>query len=141
MDKDTVMFRNKRSQAKGVHYVFLYKQHLDNVSTRVVIHRFTLGSLVVGRSLSSLPQSWISTLAREYQVNLTLWLTGAEPTFSPYHCSPSRFFFSLALFPLDWQSFSFLDSLDGVYKGRLTLSESEYCPTSFPTVYPKVPYK
>ena len=48
MDKDTVMFRNKRSQAKGVYYVFLYKQHLDNVYTRVAIHRFTLGSLVVG---------------------------------------------------------------------------------------------
>ena len=60
------IFRNKRSQAKGVYYVFLYKQHMDNVYTRVAIHRFTLGSLVVGRSLSSPPQSWISTLAREY---------------------------------------------------------------------------
>ena len=30
--------------------------------------------------------------------------------------------------------FQFLDSLDGVYRDWLTLSESEYCPTSFPTV-------
>ena len=37
--------RNKRSQAKGVYYVFLYKQQLDNVYTRVAIHRFTLSPL------------------------------------------------------------------------------------------------
>ena len=41
----TVMFRNKRSQAKGVYYVFLSKQPLDNVYTRVAIHRFTIGTL------------------------------------------------------------------------------------------------
>ena len=40
-----VIFRNKRSQAKGVYYVFLYKQQLDNVYTRVAIHRFTLSPL------------------------------------------------------------------------------------------------
>ena len=34
--------------------------------TRVAFHRFTIGSLVVGLSSSSPPQSWISTLAREY---------------------------------------------------------------------------
>ena len=44
----TVIFRNKRSQAKGVYYVFLYKQHMDNVYTQVALHRFPLGSLVVG---------------------------------------------------------------------------------------------
>ena len=64
-----VMFRNKRSQAKGVYYVFLYKQHMDNVYTRVAIHRFTIGSLVVGQSSSSPPQSWIST-----------WLVNTGPT-------------------------------------------------------------
>ena len=32
-DNDSIMFRNKRSQAKGVYYVFLYKQHMDNVYT------------------------------------------------------------------------------------------------------------
>ena len=48
---------------------------------------------------------------------------------------------SLSLPSLDWYRFSFLDSLDGVCRDQLTLSESEYCPTSFPTVYPKVPYK
>ena len=78
-----VMFRNKRSQAKGVYYVFLYKQHMDNVYTRVAIHRFTIGSLVVGQSSSSPPQSWISTLAREYWANLTLWLRDAEPIGHP----------------------------------------------------------
>ena len=46
-DVFSVIFCNKRSQAKGVYYVFLYKQHMDN-ATRVAIHRFTLGSLVVG---------------------------------------------------------------------------------------------
>ena len=79
-----VMFRNKRSQAEGVYYVFLYKQHMDNVYKRVVFPRFTIGSLVVGQSSSSPPQSWISTLAREYWANITLWLTDAEPIFSPY---------------------------------------------------------
>ena len=43
--KVNVMFSNKRSQAKGVYYVFLYKQQLDNVYTRVAIHRFTLSPL------------------------------------------------------------------------------------------------
>ena len=38
-----LLFRNTRSQAKGVYYVFLDKQHLDNVYTQVAIHRFTLG--------------------------------------------------------------------------------------------------
>ena len=45
-------------------------------------------------------------------------------------------------------SFSSLDrlqflwlSIDGACRSRLTLLESEYCPTSFPTVHPKVPYK
>ena len=45
---NNVMFRNKRSQAKGVYYLFLYKQHMDNVYTRVAFHRFPLGSLAVG---------------------------------------------------------------------------------------------
>ena len=40
------IFRNKRSQAKGVYYVFLYKQQLDSVYTRVAIHRFTLVPIV-----------------------------------------------------------------------------------------------
>ena len=40
--KVNVMFRNKRSQAKGVYYVFLYKQQLDSIYTQVAIHRFTL---------------------------------------------------------------------------------------------------
>ena len=40
-----------------------------------------------------------------------------------------------------WTGFSFFDSLDGVCRSRLTLLESEYCPTSVPTVHPKVPYK
>ena len=39
------MFRNKRSQAKGVYYLFLYKQYLDNVYTQTAIHRFTLAPL------------------------------------------------------------------------------------------------
>ena len=64
--KSSVIFRNKRSQAKGVYYVFLYKQHMEYVYTRVAIHRFPLGSLVVGWSPSSPPQSWISTLAHEH---------------------------------------------------------------------------
>ena len=95
--KHTVIFRNKRSQAKGVCYVFLYKQHLYNVYTPVAIHSFALGSLVVGQSLSSPPQFWISTLARDYQANLSLWLTNAEPIVSPYPCSPARFSLSLSL--------------------------------------------
>ena len=43
--KDGGTFRNKRSQAKGVYYVFLYKQQLDNVYTRVAVHRFALSPL------------------------------------------------------------------------------------------------
>ena len=51
------------------------------------------------------------------------------------------------MLPLDplslfiWTGFSLFDSLDRVCRGRLTLLESEYCPTSFPTIHPKVPYK
>ena len=66
------MFRNKRSQAKGVYFVFLYKQHMDNIYTLVAIRRFTIGPLSVNQSSSSPPQSWVSTLAREYRANLTL---------------------------------------------------------------------
>ena len=83
-------------------YFYMYKQPLDNVYTQVAIHRFTLGSLVVHWSLSSPPQSWISTLAREYWANLTLWLMDAEPIFSPYNCFPTRFSLSLSLSSLDW---------------------------------------
>ena len=70
---------------------------LDNVYTRVALHRFTLGSLVVGWSPSFPPQSWISTLARQHWANLTLWLTDAEPIFSPYNCFQARFSHSLSL--------------------------------------------
>ena len=70
---------------------------MDNVYTQVAIHRFTRGPLAVGASLSSPPQSWIPTLAREYWANLTLWLTEAEPIFSPCNCSPTRFSHSLSL--------------------------------------------
>ena len=70
--KINVIFRNKRSQAKGFYYVFLDKQHLDNVYTRVSIH------------------------------NLTRWLTDAEPIVSPRPCSPARFSLYLSLSPLDW---------------------------------------
>ena len=38
-----------------------------------------------------------------------------------------------------WTGFSFFDSLDGVCRSRLTLLESEYCPTSFPTRTPEGP--
>ena len=110
------------------------------IYTQVAIHRFTIGSLVVGQSSSSPSQSWISTLARECWANLTLWLTDAEPIFSPYKCFLTRFSLSLSLFS-GLVEFQFLDPLDGVCRDWLTLSESEYCPTSFPTVYPKVPYK
>ena len=41
----SVVFTNKRSQAKGVYYVFLYKQYLDNVYTQTATHRFTLALL------------------------------------------------------------------------------------------------
>ena len=51
----------------------------------------------------------------------------------------ARFTLSLTLFL--WTSYSFFDSLDGVCRSRLTLLESEYCPTSFPTVNMKVPYR
>ena len=40
-----VVFRNQRSKAKGVFYVFLYKQKLDNVYTQTTIHRFTMSPL------------------------------------------------------------------------------------------------
>ena len=90
-----VMFRNKRSQAKGVYYVFLYKQHMDNVYTQMAIHRSTIGSLVVGHSSSSPPQFWLFTMARESWANLTPWLTDAEPIFAPFKCFPTRFSLSL----------------------------------------------
>ena len=109
------MFRNKRSQAKGVYYVFLYKQHMDNVYTLVAIRRFTLGSLWVDQSSSSPPQSWVSPLAREYRANLTLWLPDAEPIFSPFQMLPDQILsLPLSLFsgPAKLQS---LDSLDKVY--------------------------
>ena len=35
----------KGVKRKGVYYVFLSKQHLDNVYTRVAIYRFALGPL------------------------------------------------------------------------------------------------
>ena len=38
-------------------------------------------------------------------------------------------------------SLRLLSPLSWLCRERLTLSESEYCPTSFPTVHPKVPYK
>ena len=48
---------------------------------------------------------------------------------------------SLSLSLFLWTGFSFFESLDGVCRSQLTLLESEYCPTSFPTVHPKVLYK
>ena len=130
-----------KRQAKGVYYVFPYKQHMDNVYTLVAIRRFTIGSLLVDQSSTSPPQSWVSTLAREYRANLTLWLPDAEPIFSPFQILPAQIpSLPLSLFSGQVKLQS-LDSLDEVYWDWLTLSESEYCPTSFPTVYPKVPYK
>ena len=50
----------------SVYYLFLYQRYMDNVYTQIAIHGSTMGPLVVGQSSSSPPQSWISTLAREY---------------------------------------------------------------------------
>ena len=44
----------------------------------------------------------LHAIAREHWANLTLWLTDAEPIFSPYNCFPARFSHSLSLAPLDW---------------------------------------
>ena len=38
------------------HCTLLYKQHMDNVCTRIAIHRLTIDSLIVGQSSSSPPQ-------------------------------------------------------------------------------------
>ena len=55
--------------------------------------------------------------------------------FSLLLLTAGNWIFSSSLF--SWTSFSFFDSLDGVCRSRLTLLESEYCPTSFPTHTPK----
>ena len=67
------------------------------------------------------------------------WLTSGESILPPSSHRP----LAVGLFPslFFWTSFSFFDSLDGACRSRLTLLESECCPTSFPTVHPKVPYK
>ena len=84
--KSYVVFTHKRSQAKGVYYVFLYKQHLDNVYTRVASTRFTIGSLAVSQFSSSPLQLQISTMAPEYRPNLPPGLTDAEPISSSDEC-------------------------------------------------------
>ena len=68
-EKHNVMFRNKRSQAfLRVSIMFFYISSIWTmyIHTQVAIHRFAIGSLVVGQSSSSPFQSWISTPAHEY---------------------------------------------------------------------------
>ena len=87
-----VLFRNKRSQAKCVYYVFLYKQYVDNIYTQVAFHRFPLGSLVVGWSPSSPPQSGISPLAQEHS-HCGSWILSEAPSkgyFAPADSDPDH---------------------------------------------------
>ena len=110
------------------------------MDTQTAMHRLPIGSLAASQFSSSPLQLQMCTMTLGYTGQLPQWLTDAEPSLPLKGMLADRFpLFSLALFL--WTGFSFFDSLDGVCRDRLTLLESEYCPTSFPTVHPKVPYK
>ena len=96
------MFRNKRIQAKGVYYVFLYEQYMD-IGQCIYMGSFpqvptwpTSGGLIplFSSSVRNLPTGLGA---------LTLWLPDAEPIFS----SPTLLLgqvpaLSLSPSPLGW---------------------------------------
>ena len=109
---------------------------LDRVGATVV---FTNKRSQAGEYLQFISQQVSGRQQRQCTRAITLRRSAMSVTLHSDCLLCSGLGFSFLLVSSLWTGFSFFNSLDGVCRSRLTLLESECCPTSFPTRTPEGP--